>query len=175
MNNFRWPGRAHDARVWLKSPLSGKLAKLCHVEGEQLEDSYHILGDSTYPLSNYLMTPYRLRGGRLGGDRKKFNTHLASKRSVIERAFGLLGLCFPRLLKLKCKNHEKCVMCVVAACVLHNWCIIEDNGDISSFDAMDELEMEGNLGVPANVILGMDNGSGTHKRDQLCRLIAQMQ
>ena len=66
-------------------------------------------------------------------------------------------------------------MYVVAACVLHNWCIIEDDGDISSFDAMDELETEGNLGVPANAILGVDNGSGTHKRDQLCRLIAQMQ
>ena len=121
------------------------------------------------------MTLYRLRGGRLGGDRKKFNTHVASKRSVIERAFVLLGLQFPRLLKLKCKNHEKRVMCVVAACVLHNWCIIEDDGDISSFDAMDELETEGHLGIPANAILGLENKSSTHKRDQICRLIAQMQ
>ena len=66
-------------------------------------------------------------------------------------------------------------MPVVAACVLNNWCIIEDDGDISSFDDMDELETEGHLGVPANAILGVGNGSSTHKRDQICRLIAQLQ
>ena len=53
---------------------------------------------------------------------------------------------------------------------------MEDNGDISSFDAMDELETEGHLGVPAAAVLGnsVALGSGTHKRDQLCRQIAQM-
>ena len=79
-------------------------------------------------------------GGRLGTEKKKFNTYLASKRSVIEKAFGLLGLRFPRLLKLKCKKHDKWILCVVACCVLHNWCLMEDNDDISYFDAMDDLE-----------------------------------
>ena len=163
---FSWPGQAHDARVWQKSPISARLADLCYVEGLRLEDSYHILGDTAYPLSNYLITPYRIRGGRLGTEKKKFNTHLASKRLVIERAFGLLGLRFPRLLKLKCKNHDKQILCVVACCVLHNWCLMEDNNDISSFDAMDELETDGHLGLPAAAVLGntVDCGSGTHKR-----------
>ena len=116
------------------------------------------------------------QGGRLGTEKKKFNTHLASKRSVIERAFGLLGLRFPRLLKLKCKNHDKRILCVVACCVLHNWCLMEDDNDISSFNAMDELETDGHLGLPAAAVLGntVDCGSGTHKRDQLCRQIADM-
>ena len=115
-------------------------------------------------------------GGRLGTEKKKFNTHLASKRLVIERAFGLLGLRFPRLLKLKCKNHDKQILCVVACCVLHNWCLMEDNDDISSFDVMDELETDGHLGSPAAAVLGntVACGSGTHKRDQLCRQIADM-
>ena len=139
----RWPGRAHDTRVWQKSSLSCKLPDLCYIEGQRLEELYHILGDTAYPLSNYLMTPYRIRGGRLGGKKKEFNTHLASKRSVIEKAFGLHGLTFLMLLKLKFKNHHKQILCVVAACVLHNWCLMEDDGDISSFDTVDELEIEG--------------------------------
>ena len=60
---------------------------------------------------------------------KKFNTHLASKRAVIERAFGLLGLRFPRLVKLKVRSLEKRINCIVSACVLHNWYIMEDDGD----------------------------------------------
>ena len=122
------------------------------------------------------MTPYRIRGGRLGGDKKKIKTHLASKRSVIEREIGLLGLRFQRSLKLKCKNHHKQILCVVATCILHNWCLMEDDGDISSFDAMDELKTKGHLGIPAAAVLGTSAalGSGTHKRDQLCRQIAQM-
>ena len=65
---------------------------------------------------------------------KKFNTNLASKRSVIERAFGLLGQRFPRLLKLKIKTLEKKILCVVSACVLHNWCIMENDTDEDSFE-----------------------------------------
>ena len=103
------------------------LAEFCYADGKHLGESYHILGDTAYPLSNHLITPYRLQGGRLGAE-KKFNMHLSSKRSVIECAFGLLGLRFPRLLKLKCKHQGKRVMTVVACCVLHNWCLMEDDG-----------------------------------------------
>ena len=37
----------------------------------------------------------------MGAEKKKFNTHLSSKSSVIEHAFGLLRLRFPRLLEIK--------------------------------------------------------------------------
>ena len=54
---------------------------------------------------------------------------------------------------------------------------MQDDGDISSFDAMDELETEGHLGLPASAVLGSTaaSGSGTHKRDLLCRQIAEME
>ena len=147
--HFRWPGRAHNARVWQKSPLSMKLADLCYVDGRHLEESYHILRDTAFLLSNHLITHYRLRGGWLGVEKKKFNTHLSSTRSVSEQAFGLLGLRFPRLFKLRCKYQGKRVMSVMACCVLHTWCLMEDDGDISSFEVMDELETDSYLGVPA--------------------------
>ena len=53
---------------------------------------------------------------------------------------------------------------------------MEDNDDISSFDAMHELETDDHLGLPAAAVLVniVASGSGTHKRDQLCRQIADM-
>ena len=72
-----------------------KISDLCYVENRRLDETYHILGDSAYPLSNQLITPYRVRDN-MSLAQKKFNTNLASKRSVIERAFGLLGLRFSK-------------------------------------------------------------------------------
>ena len=93
----RWPGRAHDARVWNKSPLNEILPEMMDVGNVRIDETYHIIGDSAYPMSNHLIVPYKARGTKLTDQQKKFNTHLASKRAVIERAFALLGLRFPRV------------------------------------------------------------------------------
>ena len=77
------------------------LPDLMHIPDQRLDETYHLIGDSAYPLSNYLLTPYKRRGAGITAAKKKFNTHLSSKRSVIERAFGLLALRFPRLTFLK--------------------------------------------------------------------------
>ena len=124
---LRSAGRAHDTKVWQRSPLHNLFSDHCHMDDRTLEDSYHILGDSAYPLSNYLITPYHVRGGRLDAEKKKLNTHLVSLRSVVESAFTLLVLRFPRLLKLMCKNVNKWIIIVVAACLFHNWCLMEDD------------------------------------------------
>ena len=89
----------------------------------RIDETYHIIGDSAYPMSNHLMTPYKARGAKLTDAQKKFNTHLASKRAVIERAFALLGLRFPRVTLLPFRSNKKRIQCVVACCVLHNWCL----------------------------------------------------
>ena len=177
--NFRWPGRAHDARVWQKSPLFKDLAELCDIENQRLQETFHIIGDSAYPMANHLMSPFRTRGRRLTDLEKKFNTHLASKRSVIERAFGLLGLRFPRITHLHCKHNKKRIKIVVACCVLHNWCLNEDDDDESLFEPLaeeEELEMDGNDTVPAGAVLGARwaNAGGVFKREILCQIIKDM-
>ena len=107
-------------------------------------------------------------------EQKKFNTHLASKRAVIERAFGLLGLRFPRLLKLKVQSLDKRIKCIVAACVLHNWCLMEDDGD--DFEEFEGLTLDMDVGnnLTAEAYLGRKraNGGGITKRDVLCQHIA---
>ncbi|GFV21166.1 putative nuclease HARBI1 [Trichonephila clavipes] len=47
----RWPGSTHDCTVFDHSYLGA------HVETE-IPSSYHLLGDSGYPLRSYLMTPF---------------------------------------------------------------------------------------------------------------------
>ena len=125
--NCSWPGKAHDARVFNHSPLREDLTELCHVPDRHLVETYHILGDSAYPLSNHLISPYRVKSN-MSLAQKKFNTNLASKHSVIERAFGLMGQSFPRLLKTEGevigqKNFVHCeLMCITQ--LVHNgkWC-----------------------------------------------------
>ena len=110
---------------------------------------------------------------------KKFNTHLSSKRAVIERAIGLLSLRFPRLAFLKVKSDEKRVLCIMSACVLHNWCLMEDDDDESAFDIL--LEGEGVDThvcdrLPASAAVGVRRSAegGTSKRDILCNYIQNM-
>ena len=173
----RWPGRAHDARVWLNSQFCKDLPDLCYFPNQRLDQTYHIIGDSAYPLSNHLICPYRnTRFTNLDGNNKKFNTHLASKRSVIKRAFGLLGLRFPRLLKIMAQSNMKRIKIVVAACVLHKWCILEDDADEDAFDDIIVQSLRHDIlhGKPAAAIIGRRRacGGGNTKRNILKDVIA---
>ena len=178
----RWPGRAHDSRVWHQSPIFKALPDLCYVEGLRIDQTFHILGDSAYPLSNHLMVPYKHKKNSLTHMQKMFNTHLASKQSVIERAFGLLGLRFPRLLHLKFRSNDKRIMSVVAACVLHNWCLMEDDDDESIFKLAEEnqntgvLQTDVNDYFPAALIIGnrRANAGGNTKREMLSAIISTL-
>ena len=64
-------------------------------------------------------------------------------------------------------------MCVITARVLHNWCLIKDDEDADVFEYMDELEMDGHIGIPTVTIIGnrRAHGPGSHKRDMLAAVI----
>ena len=163
--------------MWHKSPLCKELAELCYIEGQMIQETFHIIGDSAYPLSNNLMIPYKLRKNCLTQEQKNFNCHLSSKRSVIERAFGLLGIRFPRLTHINSRTNEKRINIVVAACVLHNWCIMEDDDDETMFrmgQVTEELQTDVNDHIPASlVVTGRRNPSagGNTKREILSQML----
>ena len=163
--------------MWHKSPLCKDLPELCHIEGQRIHETFHIIGDSAYPLSNNLMIPYKLRKNSLTQEQKNFNCHLSSKRSVIERAFGLLGIRFPRLTHITSRTNDKRIKIVVAACVLHNWCIMEDDDDDAMFrmvQVTEELQTDVNDHIPASLVAtGRRNpaAGGNTKRDILSTMI----
>lgn len=119
--NVGWPGRVHDAKVLKNSHL--------WETGFQKTDNghFHLLGDAAFPLKEWLLTPYR-DNGHLTAQQRRFNIALSSKRQVIERAFGMLKGRFRRLKYINLKTVEEICKTVVAACILHNICIVENDG-----------------------------------------------
>ena len=79
-----WPGRSHDSRVFRNNPLFRTLPdRLRKVPEGRLSQSFHIVGDSAFPLSAQVLTPFkRPPHGDLNAVQKKFNKHLSSKRNV---------------------------------------------------------------------------------------------
>ena len=149
------------------------LDDLCYFPNQKIDDTYHLIGDSAYPMTNHLMVPFKTRGTGLTDEKKKFNTHLASRRAVIERAFGLLGVRFPRVTHLKFRSNRKRILCVVACCVLHNWCLIEDDNDESMFDLLDQpLDTDVN-DTTADIELGLRraHAGGVSKRLIMCDIV----
>ena len=129
-----YPGSIHDARVLRKSGIFDLAeneeilsARTRMVNGGLLKPM--LVGDSAYPVKNWLMKPFSNRG-RLSPQKRRFNEKLSAMRSVIERAFGLLKGRWRLLLKKIEQSHTSVPRSVTAACVLHNFCAMQ--GD--SFD-----------------------------------------
>ncbi|XP_066585431.1 putative nuclease HARBI1 [Prorops nasuta] len=118
--------------------------------------------DSAYPLSNYLLTPYR-DNGHLNDMQHNYNTKLSKTRVVIERAFGMLKGRFRKLKFVYVKNTEMIPLLVLACCVLHNFCI--DNDDIYDFDNYEGIIVD-DSGDYVNVF-----GNGNEKRDVIANLL----
>lgn len=118
------PGSMHDARLFKRSTFYRKIS-----ENPNLIPSGKILlGDSAYPQLNYLITPYK-DFGNLTAKQRKFNTIHSSTRVVVENAFGLLKRRFRRLKFFESANLGFVANCVLAACILHNICIMANNSE----------------------------------------------
>ena len=111
-----WPASMHDARIWRMSHLSQV------IEDRLAATPYFIVGDSAYPLSLRMMTPYR-DNGHLSNLQKSYNRQLSAQRSVIERAFALLKGKWRKLLFVNVTNLSYIPHILAAACVLHNFVV----------------------------------------------------
>ncbi|XP_062523298.1 uncharacterized protein LOC134197960 [Corticium candelabrum] len=124
--NIGWPGKVHDARVFLNSNLYQKAtagtlfpAWTRNMFGVQVP--LVILGDPAYPSLPWLIKPFR-ENEHTSKEQKHFNYCQSRARMVVENTFGRLKgrwRCLLKRLDLKLEN----VGNVVAACVvLHNLC-----------------------------------------------------
>ena len=69
------------------------------------------------------MVPYR-DSGHLTEAQRTYNFKQSSTRQVIERAFGLLKGRWRKLFYLDMLCQNKIVSVIIAACVLHNFCLM---------------------------------------------------
>ncbi|XP_067047663.1 putative nuclease HARBI1 [Acropora muricata] len=125
-----WPGSVHDARVLRNSSLSATAAT-------KFPGNTHLLGDGGYPLKSWLITPFR-DNGRLNARQKQFNTKLSALRSVVERSICLLKGRWRKLLCLEHTDMAMLVHLIMSACVLHNFCLLNDDYDENYFLDIDD-------------------------------------
>lgn len=120
-------GRDNDASIFNQTEFGRKfkngeydLPQASHVGQHHVP--YVLLADDIFPLSNWLMKPYRpCRGGVLSERERVFNYRLSRARRTIENAFGLLRARW-RIFKGPIKAHPVTVDSVVKAAVcLHNY------------------------------------------------------
>jgi len=120
-----WPGSVHDARVFSNSKI-GITMNECPMD--MFPNDTHILGDSAYPLLPHMLTPYK-DTGNLSDTQVNYNFIHSATRNVVERAFGCMKSKFRRLEKVELNNLEDICNVIMSTCVLHNFCIDENEYD----------------------------------------------
>ena len=126
--NIGWPGKVHDARVFVNSSCYQKANAgamfpdwKCRIVG--VDVPLVILGDPAYPLLPWLMKPY-LENASSTRQESNFNYRQNRARMCVENAFGRLKGRWRCLLKRN-DSHLCNVPNIVASCVvLHNFCEI---------------------------------------------------
>lgn len=107
--------------------------------------THHLLGDKAYPLLEKLLVPYRdVRV--LTPQERNFNYRLSSVRNCIERAFALLKKRWRCLKFLDVRNIEWIPKYIMACCVLHNICIMEN--DLWDLDVIEINNADDNIDLP---------------------------
>lgn len=145
----RWPGSCHDKTIFNNSRLK------YNFEAGQFEN-FHLIGDSGYTLTKYLLTPHenpRTEPERL------YNESLVRTRNIVERQYGVWKRRFP-ILSLGIKlNLETTMNIIVATAVLHNLAI-EMNEEVP-----DDFDIEVQQDIPNYEIRIDDNDpNGLHAR-----------
>jgi hypothetical protein len=139
----------HDARVYANSDFFLNKAKY-------IEEDDYVLGDSAYPISPFLITPFK---NPFNHRQCQFNFIYSKHRVVVENAFGRLKARFKALKELSVKDVKTAIKLADCAILLHNfletcgeiWGITDqnDDDDDDQYDWEDEsdeiLKLEGEL------------------------------
>jgi hypothetical protein len=92
---------------------------------ELFNDQQYVIGDKAYPCKKFCIPPF-IERYNITQREKDFNTRHASTRQVIERSFALLFGRFRRLRYLDMNRTDLIPYTIIAACVLHNICLSND-------------------------------------------------
>ena len=138
-----YPGSIHDARMWRSSEIFQKVEnREIFQYPEEIVENIRIkpliLADGAYPLSSYLMKPYPLTNA-LTPAQIKFNKKLSGARVTVERAFGILKARWRMLLKRLDSQITNVSDTIIACCVLHDFCQLQNDEYIDDDEVLQEL------------------------------------
>jgi hypothetical protein len=112
-------GSLHDARVWRRSAARQALSV-------SLPPHTYIVGDSAYPSSPWLVTPYK-QNVVFTSHHENFNKAVSSTRVIVEMAFGKVKCRWRCLNGLQVRDETDCDLYILTCCLLHNLCILQDD------------------------------------------------
>ena len=117
------------------------------------------------PLKTWLVTGFK-NNGKLTREQRQFNYFLSSTRMKIEHTFGLLKGRFRKLkVMMDIDKVEDIPLIVTSACVLHNFCLLnEDN-----IDMFLDSEIEQEVNNFQNIFVEQENAK--RKRAEIMQLV----
>ena len=109
----KWPGRAHDAKVWRNSTVFNLLST------GYTGDKY-LIADSAYPISRQLLKPYSSQEAAVDPVKQNFNNVLTKDRVLIENVIGQWKCRFQMLRVQLRLSLELVPKFILASAILHN-------------------------------------------------------
>ncbi|XP_066557518.1 putative nuclease HARBI1 [Amia ocellicauda] len=115
------PGSWHNSQVFQMTDVGKTLL----TDPQSLLSGFHIVGDTSYPLSEHLLTPFP-DNGHLILRKGRYNYRLLSALKVVDNSFSVLKYRFQRLKSLQMHSIIKTSAAVKTCCILHNMCLEVD-------------------------------------------------
>lgn len=113
------PGSNHDSTVLKNSPVWTKVPTAIPI-------GHFIVGDSAYPVQPWLMTPFK-HINQIDSHHLAFNKSLSQARVNVEITFGKLKSRWRALRKLYYYDGTDRQYSILAACILHNYCELQND------------------------------------------------
>lgn len=159
--NSRHAGKSHDSRILQRTGLWSAFEN-----GYRPFSGAVILGDSAYPLREWLMTPFRSTSLMTPAMTGYQNAHTRT-RGVVEKAFGILKMRFRALFNagLRFQNMSNAADTILAACIIHNICI-KRGDDVSDLLEQFQHVQPMDLPLPPEAPIDVPTQSGNAKRER---------
>lgn len=120
----------NDKIILPPKPLPGTDVPVPHV----------FVGDEGFALQTYMMKPYPKAGMIHDVRKKKFNARLSRARRVVENAFGILAMKWRVFLRAIETDVETAECIVKAACCLHNFVMMKNNGEYPAIESDEQAQ-----------------------------------
>src|SRR5437660_6741647 len=160
----------HDSTQFQRTTLWQQRAEVTFFSRNE-----YLLADSAYALGAYLVVPFKKpRSGSLNTSQKRFNKAPSHLRIAVEHGIGMMKARWPGIDKCYQWLHKESGFglfnnWVIAAAILHNFCILQndDKINLSPVEESDEEDEDGLYIAPNHPAAIADRNIGHQRREEL--------